>query len=216
METTERDTWLPLSKAAKRLNVHPSTLRRWGDNGALPMLLTPGGHRRFAVSDLERFAQEHLVRQEAPIVEMWAGEALTQARQELVVHRDEQWLAAYDERTRQRHRELGMQLLGLTMRFLAGEEEPERCLEVARQIGREYGEIAQTMGQPLSAALRSIFFRDTLVRQPSTCPERSRAPGGEPRSCTDQRLLNTVHLAIAEFDVDNATGVFGLSITRPG
>lgn len=211
METTERDTWLPLSKAAKRLNVHPSTLRRWGDNGALPMLLTPGGHRRFAVSDLERFAQEHLVRQEAPIVEMWAGEALTQARQELVVHRDEQWLAAYDERTRQRHRELGMQLLGLTMRFLAGEEEPERCLEEARQIGREYGEIAQTMGQPLSAALRaSIFFRDTLVETAVHLPESAHVRPAASRQLMHRinALLNTVHLAIAEvYDADNATGV---------
>ncbi len=211
MATTERETWLPLGEAAKRLNVHPSTLRRWGDSGAVPMLLTPGGHRRFAASDLERFAQEHLVRQEAPIEEMWAGEALTQARQEIVVHGDEQWLAAYDERGRQRHRELGMRLLRLAQRFLAGEEAPERCLEEARQSGREYGQIARTMGQPLSAALRaSIFFRDTLVETAAELPESAHVRPAASRQLMRQvnELLNTVHLAIAEvYDADNATGL---------
>ena len=53
---TKPQTWLPLSLAAARLNVHPTTLRRWADNGDIPFLLTPGGHRRFAVSDIEEFA----------------------------------------------------------------------------------------------------------------------------------------------------------------
>lgn len=211
MATTERDTWLPLGKAAKRLNVHPSTLRRWGDNGDVPMLLTPGGHRRFSASDLERFAQEHLVRHAAPIEEMWAGEALTQARQEIVVHRHEQWLAAYDERTRQRHRELGRQLMGLTIRYLAGDEGPEHCLEEARQIGREYGHIAQALGHPLSTALRaSIFFRDTLVETAVHLPESAHVRPAASRHLMRRinALLNTVHLAIVEvYDADDAAGL---------
>lgn len=211
MPATERATWLPLSKAAQRLNVHPSTLRRWADNGDIPMLLTPGGHRRFATVDLDQFAQDHRVEQDAPIEEMWAGEALTQARQGLVVHRNEQWLAVYDEHARQRHRELGMQLLGLTMRFLAGEEEQEHCLEEARQIGHEYGRIAQTMGQSLSAALRaSIFFRDTLVETAVHLPESAHVRPAASRQLMRRinALLNTVHLAIVEvYDADDATGV---------
>lgn len=211
MPPTERETWLPLGEAAARLNVHPSTLRRWADNGEIPILLTPGGHRRFATADLDRFAQEHRVAQDGPIEEMWAGEALTQARHELVVHRDDQWLAAYDERARQRHRELGMQLMGLTMRFLADEEASERCLEEARAIGREYGRIAQAMGQSLSAALRaSIFFRDTLVETAIHLPESAHVRPAASRHLLHRinALLNTVHLAIAEvYDADSAPGV---------
>jgi excisionase family DNA binding protein len=211
MATTERDTWLPLSKAAQRLNVHPSTLRRWADNGDVPVLLTPGGHRRFATADLDQFAQEHRVQQEAAIEEKWAGEALTQARHELVAHRDEQWLAVYDESARQRHRELGMRLLGLTMRFLADEKESERCLEEARQIGGEYGRIAQAMGQSLSAALRaSIFFRDTLVETAIHLPESAHVRPATSHHLHSRinALLNTVHLAIAEvYDAEYAAGL---------
>ena len=41
--------------AAKRLGVHPDTVRRWADEGRLPFVWV-GGQRRFSVSDLELFA----------------------------------------------------------------------------------------------------------------------------------------------------------------
>ena len=55
-----KENWLSLKQAAERLGIHPITLRRWADNGELPTLLTPGGHRRFAVADLDRFAEPAL------------------------------------------------------------------------------------------------------------------------------------------------------------
>jgi excisionase family DNA binding protein len=205
------ETWLSLSKAAARLNVHPSTLRRWADNGELPVLLTPGGHRRFAAADLEQFAREHRVQSDAAIEEVWAGEALNQARHELAVHRDEQWLAAYDEGARRSHRELGRRLMGLTMRFLADEQDAGDYLAEARQIGLQYGRLAQQMGQTLGGALRaSIFFRDALVETALHLPESAHV---RPSASHDllrriNTLLNTVHLAIAEvYDADHAAGV---------
>ncbi|MCB9434622.1 MAG: helix-turn-helix domain-containing protein, partial [Ardenticatenaceae bacterium] len=57
MQTTE--TWLPLKQAASLLDVHPTTLRRWADSGDIPVLLTPGGHRRFALSDIQAFTERH-------------------------------------------------------------------------------------------------------------------------------------------------------------
>ena len=55
----ETDGWLSLKQAADRLGIHPTTLRRWADSGEIPVMLTPGGHRRFAISDIERFSEEH-------------------------------------------------------------------------------------------------------------------------------------------------------------
>ena len=46
--TPETERWLTLSQAAQELGVHLTTLRRWADNGDIPVMLTPGGHRRFA------------------------------------------------------------------------------------------------------------------------------------------------------------------------
>jgi excisionase family DNA binding protein len=198
---TSPDTWLPLSKAAEQLNVHPSTLRRWADNGDVPVLLTPGGHRRFAVSDLEKFAAAHRLEQVEAIEELWADEALTQTRQEIVVHRDESWLSGYDEDARQRHRQLGQRLMGLTMRFLAGEADTEQLLGEARQIGHEYGRMALGMSQPLSDALHAaLFFRDTLVETALHLPENAHVRPEASRRLLRRinMLLNTVHLSIAE------------------
>lgn len=195
------DTWLSLSKAAERLNVHPSTLRRWADSGDVPVLLTPGGHRRFAVSDLDHFAAAHRLQPAEAIEELWADEALSQARQEIVVHRDAQWLANYDDEARQRHRELGKRLMGLTMHFLTDDADAEQLLEEAHQIGCEYGQIALAMQQTLSDALRAaLFFRDTLVETALHLPESTHVRPEASRLLLRRinMLLNTVQLAIAE------------------
>ena len=70
--------WLPLKQAADRLGVHSTTLRRWADNGDIPVMLTPGGHRRFTVADIERFAEEHRrLKMVAGLEQIWAEARLT-------------------------------------------------------------------------------------------------------------------------------------------
>lgn len=200
------EEWLPLSKAAERLNVHPTTLRRWADNGDIPCMLTPGGHRRFASSDLDQFAEESRGSSSHNIEQIWVNEALTQTRQEIVVHREERWLANADDAARQRHRMLGQQLMGLTMRYLSADN-GEQLLNEARRIGQEYAEIALDMNLPLTEALKaSIFFRDTLVETALHLPENVHVRPEVSRHLLNRinTLLNTVHLAIAEvYDAPN-------------
>ncbi|AOW78905.1 hypothetical protein A3Q34_19890 [Colwellia sp. PAMC 20917] len=43
---------LTTSEAAKLLNVAPTTIRHWAQNGRLPFISTPGGHRRFEKNDV--------------------------------------------------------------------------------------------------------------------------------------------------------------------
>lgn len=47
---------LPIREASRFLNVHPNTLRRWGDKGLLPVYrIGPARHRRFRGQYLTRF-----------------------------------------------------------------------------------------------------------------------------------------------------------------
>jgi excisionase family DNA binding protein len=52
----ETGRWLSLGPASRLLGIDPDTLRRWADQGRVPAWTTPGGHRRFERTALERLA----------------------------------------------------------------------------------------------------------------------------------------------------------------
>lgn len=49
---------LTTAGAAKLLEVSPESVVAWSDAGEIPCWRTPGGHRRYRRSDLERFVAE--------------------------------------------------------------------------------------------------------------------------------------------------------------
>ena len=55
MEATTR--FLNVSEAADFLGVSAASLRKWSDDGLVPVYRTPGGQRRFSASDLETFLE---------------------------------------------------------------------------------------------------------------------------------------------------------------
>src|SRR5450756_2596768 len=52
LDTRSSTTWVGLGEASRLLGIAPGTLRRWADDGRIPVFNTPGGHRRFARSTL--------------------------------------------------------------------------------------------------------------------------------------------------------------------
>jgi len=204
---TNPEQWLSLKEASKRLNVHPTTLRRWADNGDIPIMLTPGGHRRFSSVDIEQFAQNrHGLRRVSGIEQVWADRALTAARQEIVSQNNMPWLDAIDEDSRQRSRVVGRQLMALTLQYISNGDD-DRILDEARNLGCEYGYNCQEMKMPLTDALQaSMFFRDTMIETAMTLPENVNIrPEANMRLLRRiNTLLNTVHLAVAEvYDASN-------------
>ena len=53
MEASQR--FLNVSEAAEFLGVSAASLRKWSDQGLVPVYRTPGGQRRYAPKDLEEF-----------------------------------------------------------------------------------------------------------------------------------------------------------------
>jgi excisionase family DNA binding protein len=192
---------LGLGAAAQYLGVHATTLRRWADRGSLPALLTPGGHRRFALADLQRFAAERRrLRPAAKLEAAWADLALQRTRQEIVSRQDMPWLAAFDERDRQHKRELGRRLLGVMLQFVALPEGGEALLVEAERIGRAHAENTLSLGLPLVEALQvMLFFRDTVVEAAIQMPAaiHARPEANLQLLRRIHRLLNVVQLAIA-------------------
>jgi excisionase family DNA binding protein len=48
---------LNVGRAAAYLGVSAASLRKWSNEGLVPVYRTPGGQRRFAISDLDEFMQ---------------------------------------------------------------------------------------------------------------------------------------------------------------
>jgi len=212
MELSNDETWLTLGEAAELLDVHPTTLRRWANSGDIPTLVTPGGHRRFAATDLARFARERsALRNVNGFAGLWATKALAYTRQESMTRRKESWLTYFDEEGRNRNRLLGQQLMGLTLQYLSSESNEETSasiLEEARRIGRLYAKNAREQGLPLRATLEaSMFFRDSLIETALQLPETAniRAEANVRLLRRVNALLNAVHLAVADvYDDGNA------------
>ncbi len=54
---------MTVTQVCRMLDVHPNTLRRWADQGALPVYrIGLGGHRRFLRADVLRFMLESRVK----------------------------------------------------------------------------------------------------------------------------------------------------------
>ncbi len=198
----ESTQWLTLTEAAEALRVHPTTLRRWADSGQVPVFLTPGGHRRFAASDVRHIAaRRHAVRKVGPVERIWADQALAMARKQLSAQEGERWLKQHDGGARDRNRQMGQQLMGLILEYLTAEDDDGPQLEQARKTGAMYGEMSRAMGLPLTDALRAaMFFRDTLTTSAIQLPDNVRIPtGSQVRLVTRiNRIINEVQLGVAD------------------
>lgn len=191
---------MSLADAARALGVHPATLRRWADNGDIAYMLTPGGHRRFARADIERFAATRPNAGGQMLPGAFVDQAITHTRESLPAEQKAHWQTALEPGTRERHRELGRALLGLTLQYVATDDGAP-VLDQARAVGREYGRISRAAGMSLADALHAaLFFRDRLLEAALTAPAGTRArPHDQGRILLRiNALLNAVQLAAVE------------------
>ena len=147
--------------------------------------------------DLSRSRQRALV----PVEQVWAEKAMNRTRRALAQPVSEEWFADMTEDHRARHRRLGRQLMGLTLQYISSEDGNGHLLEQARELGYEYGRISQEVGLPMTDALQAaIYFRDELIEVALQLPGSTQIrPEDNLRLMRRiNRLLNVVHLAVAE------------------
>ncbi|NQU39368.1 MAG: helix-turn-helix domain-containing protein [Lentisphaerae bacterium] len=199
-KATDSQRWLSLKEAATQLSVHTTTLRRWANRGEIPVMLTPGGHRRFSSVDIDLLA--HNPRgfcSYKAIEQAWADRALSAARQEIADSHSLPWMESIDEEGRKRGRLIGQQLMAVARKYISGDAE-EHLLAEARRLGGTYGQLCRQMDMPLTTALQvSISFRDSLLETAMTLPENIHVrPEANVRLLRRINvLLNGVHLAVA-------------------
>ncbi len=169
--TAEEHEWLTLSDASKRLNVHPATLRLWSDEGKVRIFRTPGGHRRFSRTDIERMLHVIPLRG-VGLSSFVMSEVLQRTRQELPVAMKQGWATGIGEDERQRQREVGRHLIAMASELVTERAPTPAQRDKARQIGAEYGRMMARAGHTLPDAIMAfIFFRDSLLETVFSLPE---------------------------------------------
>jgi excisionase family DNA binding protein len=185
------ETWLTLSEAAKRLSVHPKTLRRWADEGDIPCMLTPGGHRRFAMSDVSVLMRTGKSSgPKAQIARSWARRATADVRGRI---RDaEVLIGELDEESRREYRKLGRSLLGLITKYASASSDDDSMTAEAIEMGRDYARLSRRTGLSVSDALKmSMFFRETV-----TGAALEMSDGFYTRAGTESELIRMINLLI--------------------
>ena len=152
-------TWLSLDEAAKRLSVHPATLREWADKGQIRTFRTPGGHRRFNEADVARLGA-HAKPDLSLLMHATVGHARIATSDGRLS--SESWYARFDDVAKLRQRELGMQLVQLLVSFL-GDGERDWSTEI-KELGARYAELARDAGLSLGDAMRAFHLFEGIVR----------------------------------------------------
>jgi len=162
----EQDRWLTLREASDLLGVHYTTLRSWADRGLIPVFRTPGGHRRFRLSDVRRFLAARIQQHTPVAINGVMQQALLRVRSELERTPVETvaWRAHLSEEERQANRERGRRLFALALNYVLRQEQREELLEAGRKLGRLYGMEAVQAGLSLVEAGRAVqFFRRLIL-----------------------------------------------------
>lgn len=154
---TDRTEWLSLGEASRTLGVNTSTLRRWADADLVRTFRTPGGHRRFSASDLDRLMGAGV----DPAQEL-DDEAIASIRERL--NRDEtqrDWLDRLDPGARRDLGELGRQMVQLLEAYVApGASDLAGLDQQAGDIGRRYATLLQWAQVSLTEAVTAFaYFR---------------------------------------------------------
>lgn len=166
------EQWLTLTEAAKFLGVHANTLRRWANNGSVPYHTTPGGHRRFLMTELESVVKNTaLIPHRENTGRVWADYALVETRERLheSPHR---WDKFTDASDREEKRELGRRLLGLIMQHISNGNGDDTLLLEAASIGARYAQSCIRSGLTVTEGLEAtMFFRDAMTEVALQMPE---------------------------------------------
>lgn len=169
---TNHTEWFTLSEASKLLGVHPATIRQWSDEGKLATFRTPGGHRRFARSDIDRLLQVTPVRG-ARLQSYVVEETVERTRKGLPdASSHVAWAHSLPEDERAHWRSAGRQLLGLVSQLVSRPSLSDEHLQAALSFGRDYGAVMVRLEHSLpDAVLTFLFFRDSILETMLALPE---------------------------------------------
>lgn len=193
--------WLSIDAACRLLGVDQSTLRRWSDQGKIPVSRTPGGHRRYNEEDLRAFMQGQTRPRRRMTHRLLTDLSFSAYETDYLRQaRSRPWYSAYNPRQIDELRALGRRLVALAVRTISGRTDRDQLLDEGRAIGRRYGALGAEAGLSSSDAVEAfLFFRFPVVQAVARFIEEENIPAkravrifAEITQFMDQVLIATV------------------------
>ena len=168
--------WLSLKGAASLLGVHPSTVRKWSNDGKLPVYRTSGGHRRYKANEVELWKQSHDLPENANydhMIQRAVQEVHLQATASQLEKQD--WYFKLTPEAREQYRAAGRQLAQGIISFLASPQ--KEAIAQAAAMGSEYSARSRKYGLSQAEAVQAfLFFRNLLLDGMITVYGEARVP----------------------------------------
>lgn len=207
--------WLGLGEASSLLGVSPATIRRWSDAGRLKVFTTPGGHRRFSRSALERLLPSDRGRRPALTAAGVTPARLVRAyrREARRATTDVPWLLDLTDQQRELFRQHGRALAVLLLAYLDAEMPRGRRhqLREASAAAAQYGRIAAGARLSLSQTVEGFLrFRAPFLHELAAAARRR---GFDAAETTD--LLETAEAGMDQLLVATMTGHSVAGVGRP-
>lgn len=153
--------WISIAEASDVLGIAQATLRRWADEGRVPVFMTPGGHRRFARESLEHVLTEQSARRPSLARLGASPDRIARAYRTPAAGRPATapWVDALSEQDRLAFRQRGRAMLELLVDHLDATDPTLAALKLqeASRLAAEHGRLARRSGASMSEAVQGFL-----------------------------------------------------------
>lgn len=164
------EKWLSVREASALIGISPATLRRWSVAGNVQAFTTPGGHRRFARSEILTLLKSPIQQSTCPIHPTNTAAHLSRTYHHTMEQLSpwQAWLSGFGEIAKGSLREQGSRMSTSLMRYMEANDPQERRTSIlcAREAAGEFGRMTAKSSLEIRQAVqvflafRMLFLGD--------------------------------------------------------
>jgi DNA-binding transcriptional MerR regulator len=165
----EEETPVSISEASHILGVSEAALRQWTDGGRIKAFITPGGHRRYAPSELKKFSGAHTRTLGVKDLVVELEETIDQHREIGRAHLEKApWYGDLSRRSREKLADMGRSLLQLIIKYISEPARRKETLEQAREVGASLGRLCADLQFPLTDSVEAFLLHSDPIVSAAT------------------------------------------------
>ncbi|MDO8568025.1 MAG: helix-turn-helix domain-containing protein [Dehalococcoidales bacterium] len=165
----DEETLVSISEASRILGVSEPALRQWTDEGKIKAFITPGGHRRYSKAELKKLinSQQKMLGVKDLALRL---ESTVQVHREIdkAFLNTTLWYSRLSEESQIHLASLGRRLLSLIIRYVSEPPRRKETIQMARDVGRDFGETLARLELPLTDSLQAFLLHREPVMSMAT------------------------------------------------